>query len=320
LARLALNPYTQIDQRVSIPCPGYKILSPDGRLIADKVFLRKVPRNIDITKDLPEEALRDFLSQDRFAINYSITWNDYALLEIEVAQNVQPLELDSFDTARDQELFVIGFPRKIDRNLSDRSTFLEELARDADGLREKRSSLAVVKNSSDWSAKVEFCKNGIHWDRLVESAKRGINRAVYEGNREACDLFLAHEIFIVEQKLLENVRYVQRIQYMPVVPPAAYDMPDGSVRWSKGTAILSGDFMDWGTTPCRAQDIDPSYGIVHDVDSTHGNSGGPILNQAGRVVGMISRSAHKEFFNSMYGNWNYSVSSQRLIAFLRDVE
>src|SRR3989344_361450 len=64
-------------------------------------------------------------------------------------------------------------------------------------------------------AKIDFCKNGIGWDHLIDAAKTGVNKAVYNGDQGACDQYLDHEIGRQQAKLDENIRFIDRLKFMP---------------------------------------------------------------------------------------------------------
>ena len=145
---------------------------------------------------------------------------------------------------------------------------------------------------------------------------------MHEGDRVTCEELIDHAIKLKQTWIDEYANRITGMQSLPVVAPTDYDMPDGALRWSKGNALTSGQLLDQtGGVLYRVADVDPSLGMITDADLTHGNSGSPVFNETGMVVGIESHFAEEDWdHGKIFGAYNFVISSQRLIEFIRDVQ
>lgn len=308
LVRLGLDPMNAVKDRLNQVCPKYQILDPDGHVIDSEVYIQKVPKNNTPAEGIPDDAFTSFETLRKAFNKYALAFNDFALIWVNT-EGI-PLKFSSFDPSSLSPIFTIGFPRKIDRKYSSRERFIEDLKSESALIETKAGSLEQL----DMNQKITFCKTELQqsdaWSR------RGILKRAYDGDMDACKSYVQNEADLLHARITENQRIADYLSQLPQVDPRSYDMPDSAMRWSQGHVVRDVSYLDWGSNPIHSSEIDPALGILQDIDEDHGNSGGPILNEEGLVIGIVSRSATREFSYGLYGEFNYSISSDRLKDFV----
>ena len=120
------------------------------------------------------------------------------------------------------------------------------------------------------------------------------------------------EIISIDEDLDIALLKIDNIKYIPIVLENI-KVQTGEKVFAIGNAIGQGISIVEGIVSDNSREVNGKTFIMHSCSVNHGNSGGPLYNSKGQVIGMIS-SSRKDA-----KNMSYAIQNKVLIDFVNDV-